>query len=199
MTMFTCELPGNASIEWFNAILTALTLLVAVATAIASTRVAHNANVRAEKAETRALRERLGNDLVSEFDTFGQSPFIDDIPDTKTLLTAVYPYRESLDGDRPDERILKASMKKAHRVATGIQVYSLYFQAFMRRPIPKDEKFEIEIVAASLSDAVRNVVHGFQYSTTDSRKMELCIEFEETIERLSKKSAVLTDLGEKLQ
>jgi len=195
LSVFTCELQSDTSIEWFNSIITALTLLVAVITAIASTRVAHKANVRAEKAETRSLRVKLGNDLISEFDTFAGSPFFDDIPDDKSLLIATYPYRESLDDNKPDERILKSALEKAHQIAVGIQIYSLYHLTLWRRPMPKDAKFKLEFVAAQLGDAVRNVILGFQYSNNEKRKLELCKEFEETLERLADESAPLTDVG----
>lgn len=179
-----CSLPSAGAIEWFGAIVGALSLLVAAGAAWVSIRFANREHQRANKADKRSLRERLGNQAVQAFADFARDPLSGDFELFEGLNSRMLPYRENLDQDDVREKQLYEDLMEAFRSAAIMHTYAIYHTAIINEPISADRQIRLKGLAGELSREVQMVVHGLAYTQNVVRINEAYSRFTEKVAKI---------------
>lgn len=191
-----CSLPSAGAIEWFGAIVGALSLMVAAGAAWASIRFANREHQRAEKFEKKSVRERLSNQAVEAFASFATDPLRGDFSSYEKLNSQTLAFRENLDLGDPTEKRLHEGILESIRCAGIIHTYCVYFKSMLRRELPADRQIRLGGLAGELSREVQSALHGFAYTQNASRTDELSKSFGESVTRMIEEAKKYTTVSD---
>lgn len=179
-----CSLPSAGAIEWFGAIVGALSLMVAAGAAWASIRFANREHQRAEKFEKKSVRERVGNQAVQAYIAFSRNSLSGDFEEYENLNAETIPYREHLDQSIPREKKLYEDLLTAYKCVAMLHTYAVFYRYMVRKPVSKDREIRLKGAASELSREVQSVIHGFSYSQDGQRLDELGQKFSTAVTKV---------------